>query len=170
MVGSWGYGPLAGVIPENEGLWRAALQPVWDAGDAAASQFGGGGTVVLSSSEHQQAAADFAIWLNSDPAAVGALMDAGLTPTAADVWADPAFLDTEIAYLGGQQANQVFAEAADATVPGWSWLPIMVYATSIYKDTVGQAIADKGDLNDGFAAFKDRLVEYATQQGFTVTE
>jgi multiple sugar transport system substrate-binding protein len=170
MVGSWGYGPLAGVIPENEGLWRAALQPVWEAGDKAASQFGGGGTVVLSSSAHQQAAADFAIWLNSDPKAVAALQAAGLTPTAASVWNDPAFLDTEIPYLGGQQANQVFSEAAEETVPGWRWLPIMVYATSVYKDTVGQAIADHGDLNDGFAAFQERLAEYATQQGFTVNQ
>ena len=33
---------------------------------------------------------------------------------------------------------------------------------------VGQSISTKGDLNDGFAAFQDRLVEYAEQQGFTV--
>jgi len=170
MVGSWGYGPLAGVIPQNAGLWRAALQPVWEEGDAASAQFGGGGTVVLSSSEHQQAATDFAIWLNSDPAAVASLQSNGLTPTTRAAWEDPEFLDAEIEYLGGQQANQVFAEAADTTVAGWRWLPIMVYATSVYKDTVGQAIAEHGDLNDGFAAFQERLAEYATEQGFTVTE
>lgn len=168
MVGSWGYGPLAAVIPENAGLWRAAPQPLWDADDPASSQFGGGGTVVLEQSEHKQAAADFAIWLNSDPVAVASLQSNGLTPTTVAAWDDPAFLDQEIEYLGGQQANQVFAEAADTTVPGWSWLPIMTYATSIYKDTIGQSIATKGDLNDGFAAFQDRLEEYATQQGFTV--
>jgi multiple sugar transport system substrate-binding protein len=169
MVGSWGYGPLASVIPENKGLWRAALQPVWNAGDKAASQFGGGGTVVLANSKHQQAAADFAVWLDSDPAAVASLQANGLTPTTTAVWSDSAFLDTPIDYLGGQKANQVFAEAADDTVSGWSWLPIMVYATSVYKDTVGQSIADHGDLNAGFAAFEDRLAEYAKQQGFTVT-
>ncbi len=168
MVGSWGYGPLASVIPENEGLWRAALQPLWEEADAASSQFGGGGTVVLEQSEHKQAAADFAVWLNSDPVAVASLQSNGLTPTTTAVWSDSGFLDAPIAYLADQQANQVFAEAAETTVPGWSWLPIMVYATSIYKDTVGQSISTKGDLNDGFAAFQDRLAEYATEQGFTV--
>ena len=168
MVGSWGYGPLASVLPDNSGLWRAAPQPVWNEGDKAAAQFGGGGTVVLDQSAHKQAATDFAIWLNSDPEAVASLQANGLTPTTAAVWKDSSFLDQKIAYLGDQQANKIFAQAADDTVAGWSWLPIMVYATSVYKDTIGQSISSKGDLNDGFAAFQDRLAEYAKQQGFTV--
>ncbi|SDU23729.1 ABC transporter substrate-binding protein [Jiangella alkaliphila] len=170
VVGAWGLQALTGVVPQNEGLWRVAPMPVWDDGDTATSQFGGSGTVVLEQSEHKDAATTFALWMNSDPVAVESLKnDQGLLPTTNAAWEDPAFLDEEIAYLGGQQARQVFAESARNSVTTWRWLPFQPYVGSVYKDTVGQAISGKTSLADGFAAWQDRVAEYAQQQGFTVT-
>jgi multiple sugar transport system substrate-binding protein len=169
LVGAWGLQALTGVLPENEGLWRVAPQPVWNAGDEATSQFGGSGTVVLEQSEHKEAATTFAVWMNSDPVAVESLKtDNGLLPTTIAAWEDPAFLDEEIAYLGGQQARQIFAQSALDTVVGWEWLPFQPYVSSVYADTVGQAISSKGDLAAGLAAWQERIVDYATEQGFTV--
>ncbi|PZF83649.1 ABC transporter substrate-binding protein [Jiangella anatolica] len=170
VVGAWGLQALTGVLPQNEGLWRVAPMPVWDEGDTATSQFGGSGTVVLEQSEHKDAATTFALWMNSDPTAVESLKnDQGLLPTTNAAWEDPAFLDEEIAYLGGQQARQVFAESARNSVTTWRWLPFQPYVGSVYKDTVGQAISGRTSLADGFAAWQDRVAEYAEQQGFTVT-
>ena len=169
LVGAWGLQALTGVLPENEGLWRVAPQPVWTAGDAATSQFGGSGTVVLEQSAQKEAATTFAVWMNSDPVAVESLKnDQGLLPTTIAAWEDPAFLDEEIAYLGGQQARQVFAQSALDTVVGWEWLPFQPYVSSVYADTVGQAISSKGDLAAGLAAWQERIVDYANEQGFTV--
>ena len=170
IVGAWGLQALTGVLPDNKELWRVAPQPVWNAGDKATSQFGGSGTVVLAQSTKKEAAVEFALWLNGSPEGVATLKDdQGLLPTTNAAWADPAFIDEEIAYLGGQKARQIFAQSAKDSVVGWQWLPFQPYVSSIYKDTVGQAIAGKTSILDGFKAWQERIAQYATEQGFTVT-
>lgn len=170
VVGAWGLQALTGVLPQNEGLWRVAPQPVWNAGDKATSQFGGSGTVVLAQSAKKEAAVEFALWMNGSPEGVASLKDdQGLLPTTNAAWEDPAFIDEEIAYLGGQKARQIFAESARNSVVGWQWLPFQPYVSSIYKDTVGQAISAKTSILDGLAAWQDRIAQYAQEQGFTVT-
>jgi multiple sugar transport system substrate-binding protein len=170
VVGAWGLQALSGVLPQNEGLWRVAPQPVWNEGDKATSQFGGSGTVVLAQSTKKEAAVEFALWMNGSPEGVASLKDdQGLLPTTNAAWEDPAFIDEEIAYLGGQQARQIFAQSARDSVVGWQWLPFQPYVSSIYRDTVGQAISGKTSLFDGLAAWQDRIAQYAQEQGFTVT-
>ena len=39
----------------------------------------------------------------------------------------------------------------------------------MYKDTVGQAISNKTDLNVGLQQWQDRIVSYGQEQGYTVT-
>lgn len=169
IVGAWGLQALTGNLPDNEGLWRVAPMPQWNAGDNATSQFGGSATVVLEQSDKKEAATKFALWMNGSDEGVQSLKDdQGLLPTTVAAWEDPAFVDEEIAYLGGQQARQVFAESAQNSVLGWQWLPFQPYVSSVYADTVGQAIAGKSSIADGFAAWEQRIVEYAQEQGFTV--
>lgn len=169
VVGAWGLQALTGVLPDNEGLWRVAPQPVWNEGDVGTSQFGGSANVVLAQSDKKEAAVKFALWLNGSPEGVATLKDdQGLLPTTNAAWEDPAFIDEEIGYLGGQKARQIFAESAKNSVVGWTWLPFQPYASSVYRDTVGQAISGKTALFDGFKAWQDRIAEYAQQQGFTV--
>ncbi len=64
VVGAWGLQALTGVLPQNEGLWRVAPQPVWNEGDTGTSQWGGSASVVLAQSEKQEAATEFALWMN----------------------------------------------------------------------------------------------------------
>ena len=169
LVGAWGLQALVGNAPESEGLWRVAPLPSWD-GKPASGQFGGSASVVLEQSEHREAATTFALWMNSDPAAVEIHREYGLLPAAAAVWEDPDFLDEEISYLGGQQARQIFEESADSTTPGWEWLPFQTYVNGIYPDTVGQSIAgQEATLMSGFEQWQERIAEYAESQGFTVT-
>ncbi|MDR0416488.1 MAG: extracellular solute-binding protein [Propionibacteriaceae bacterium] len=169
LVGAWGLQALTGNLPDNAGLWRVAPQPVWTAGDKATSQFGGSATVVIDQSKKKAAATTFALWLNSDPVAVESLKnDQGLLPATTAAWADDAFLDEEIAYLGGQPARQIFAQSALDTAPGWEWLPFQPYVSSIYADTVGQEIAAKGSIAAGFQVWQERIIAYAKDQGFTV--
>lgn len=169
-VGAWGLGALTGVLPENEGLWRVAPQPVWEVGDAATSQYGGGGTVVLENSEHKEAATQFALWMNGSDEGVESLKnDQGLLPTTNAAWADPSFTSEEFEYLGGQAAREVFAQSAQDSVVGWNWLPFQPYISSVYADTVGQAISGKTDIAEAMVLWQERIAEYAEEQGFTVT-
>lgn len=171
IVGAWGLQALQGNLPDNAGLWRVAPMPVWDAANPTSSQFGGSATVVLEQSEKKEAATKFALWLNSDPESVESLKtDQGLLPTTQAAWADPDFLDEEIEYLGNQPARQIFAASADVTAEGWQWLPFQVYVSSVYKDTVGQAIDGGGDVQASMLDWQARIAEYAANQGFTVDE
>ncbi len=111
------------------------------------------------------------MWINSSTEGVESLKnDQGLLPTTNAAWEDPTFLNEEIAYLGGQKAREVFATSAKDTTLGWEWLPFQPYVSSVYGDTVGQAIANQTSIADGLAAWQDRVAEYAQAQGFTVTK
>ena len=44
----------------------------------------------------------------------------------------------------------------------------MEFAYTSFNETFGAAVAAKGDLAAGLDAWQDALVDYATQQGFTV--
>lgn len=170
VVGAWGLGALTSVLPENTGLWGVAPQPVWNAGDVGTSQYGGGGTVVLENSEHKEAATEFALWMNGSDEGVQSLKDdQGLLPTTNAAWADPAFTEEKFDYLGGQKAREIFAQSAQDSVVGWNWLPFQPYISSVYADTVGQAISGKTDIATAMGAWQDRIAEYAEEQGFTVT-
>ena len=65
--------------------------------------------------------------------------------------------------------RQVLAASAKSVLPGWSYLPFQVYANSVFADSVGQAYANKSDLNAGLQAWQSSSAQYGTQQGFTVT-
>src|SRR5690606_6759157 len=98
------------------------------------------------------------------------LEQVGGIPSTIENLNDPQWSDREWEYFGGQQVNQVLADSANNVVPGWQYLPYQVYANSIFGDTVGQAYAEKSDLNAGLIAWQDALVRYGDEQGFTVNE
>ncbi|KEP73573.1 hypothetical protein HR12_05845 [Microbacterium sp. SUBG005] len=64
----------------------------------------------------------------------------------------------------------MLTQASSDVVKGWSYLPFQVYANSIYSDTVGQAYANKTDLNEGLTTWQDQLVQYGNDQGFSVNK
>jgi len=91
-----------------------------------------------------------------------------LFPTEKSVLTDPAFTNQKAAFYGGQTVNKTFAAISKTVDPKFEWLPYMDYAYSSYSDTVGKALADKGDLSAGLDAWQAALKKYGTQQGFTV--
>ncbi|MFG2823496.1 ABC transporter substrate-binding protein [Kitasatospora sp. NPDC048365] len=169
LTGAWAPGNIASTIPDTAKDWRAAPMPQWTAGDNVSAENGGSAVAVPSTSKNKAAAAAFAIWLNSDPQAVRSLNENGLFPATTELLKDPAFLDKPLTSLGGQPANQVFAASSAAVGKGWQYLPYQVYANSVFKDTVGQALGAGTDVNAGLTAWQKRITDYGTQQGFKVT-
>jgi multiple sugar transport system substrate-binding protein len=169
VIGAWGVYALQGQIPSGAGLWRVAPMPQWAEGANASAASGGGGTGVLAQSKHPAEAAKFAAWLNGSVEGATGLNALGLMPAARSVIEAPEYVDATSEYLGGQKAQALFAEAAAAMPAGWEWLPFQQYANSVYKDTVGQAISNKTDLNVGLQQWQDRIVSYGQEQGYTVT-
>lgn len=169
LTAAWGPVFLQGTAENTSGLWRASPLPQADETENVAGNWGGSSDAVLASSENPIAAYELAKWINNDPSSTMKFAtEQFLFPPQVDILADPAFVDAESPFYGGQQVNKLFAEISTTVDTEFEWLPYMDFAYSSFDETVGKAIADKGDIVAGLDAWQDALVDYGTQQGFTV--
>lgn len=167
VVGAWMPGVLESSVPDAAGDWRVAPIPTYD-GEPVSAENGGGGQAVLKQSKNPALAAAFLKWLNSDPESIKIFGESGGFPSTVAELDSEEFVNQESEYFGGQKINEVLTQAASDVLPGWSYLPYQVYANSIFGDTVGQAYANKTDLNAGLATWQKQLVDYGNEQGFDV--
>ncbi|MHA6620460.1 ABC transporter substrate-binding protein [Pseudonocardia sp. DLS-67] len=167
VAGAWAPTFLQSVIPQAEGQWRVAPMPNY--GEPVVPENGGSSVAVTTQSECPAAAAEFATWLNSDPAAAKELNETSLLyPATSALVQDPAWLAAPMPFLGGQQANQVYVDASKQVSEGWQYSPFQDYTESVFPDTVGQALVNHTDVQAGLDAWGERLRTYATEQGFQV--
>lgn len=169
LTAAWAPVFLSGAAADTSGLWRAAPLPQWDVDNPSSGNQGGSADAVLKTTENPIAAYELAKWINNaqEPALLFATQQ-NFFPTAISVLDDPEFAAQEPAFYGGQKVNQLFAEISETVDTEWEWLPFMEFAYSSFNDTFGAAVAAKGDLAAGLDEWQDALVEYGTQQGFTV--
>jgi len=116
---------FASGAPDTAGKWAVAPMPQWEDGGKAAGNWGGSSTAVLKGSDHPYEAAQFALWLNTDPEALAlANKLGGLYPAAK--WATGlAAFTGGVEYFGGQKIYEVFAEASSNVDPDFTWGPTM---------------------------------------------
>ncbi|MGH3588880.1 MAG: ABC transporter substrate-binding protein, partial [Pseudonocardia sp.] len=82
-AGLWAAGVLYGIAEDSAGDWAMAPLPQWTAGESVTGSWGGSSTAVTNDSKHKEAAAAFAKWLNTDSAALAALVkESGIYPAA----------------------------------------------------------------------------------------
>ncbi|WP_159621406.1 ABC transporter substrate-binding protein [Ruania rhizosphaerae] len=170
QVAAWGPVFLQGTAGNTSGLWAASTLPQWEEGQNISGNWGGSTDAVLSSTDNPIAATELARWINVDEEPATAFAEEQfLFPPSLSILESEEFLAEESEFYGGQQVNATFAEISE-TVPtdDFGWLPFMDFAYSAYNETLGSAIADRGDLVAGLQAWEAELVEYAESQGFTV--
>ena len=169
LTAAWGPVFLQGTAGETSGLWRAAELPQYSEGESVSGNWGGSSNAVLTSSENPIAAYEFARWINNEkePTLMFAT-EQFLFPPQIEVLSDEEFVGQESEFYGGQRVNETFAEISETVDSDFEWLPYMDFAYSSFEETIGKAIADKGDLSAGLDAWQEALVEYGTEQGFTV--
>ena len=171
LTAAWGPLFLQGTAAKTAGLWRAAPLPDQMAGDAASGNWGGSSDAVLKSSKNPIAAYELAKFINTNTqSALMLTQKQSLFPTNNAVLQSSAFANAKSAFYGGQQVNKLFSQISTTVNTKFEWLPFTDYAYSSFNDTLGDAIAKKGDLSAGLDAWQAALVSYATQQGFTVKQ
>ena len=169
LTAAWGPIFLQGTAEGTAGAWRAAPLPQWTAGEEVSGNWGGSSDAVLASSENKIAAYELAKFINNDEeSAMRLATEQFLFPPQVSVLEDPAFVDQESAFYGGQKVNQLFADISQTVDTDFQWLPYMDYVYSTYEDTIGTVITDKGDIAAALDKWQDQLVKYAEDQGFTV--
>jgi multiple sugar transport system substrate-binding protein len=138
----WGPGVLEGNAAKTKGKWKAALLPQWDTTKAADGNWGGSATSVTTQSKHKDQAAQFVAWLNTDPAALKALVtDANVYPASTD--ATSTALTSPPAFFANQpDFYTIAAQAGQATNP-FTYGPDVNVTFSSYNDAFGKAAESK---------------------------
>ena len=170
LTAAWGPVFLQGTAKKTSGSWACAPLPEWDEGKPTSGNWGGSTNAVLATTKHKAAAAELARWLNqeTDPALMFATQQF-LFPVNNSTLADPAFVEQEAPFYGGQKVNKLFVEISNTVPRDFQWSPIQDFIYTNGPDTFGQALSKKGDLGAALKAWDAAVVNYAKQQGFKVT-
>lgn len=166
---AWGPVFLQGTAKKTSGKWRAVPLPQWDEAAPASGNWGGSTDAVLKTSANPIAAAQLALWINTakEPA-LKLATEQFLFPPSTTILDDPEVAGQESPFFGGQKVNALFTEISQTVTPDFGWLPFMDFVYTNFNETLGKAIADKGDLVAGLQKWQDAVAGYATEQGFTL--
>ncbi|MCR2791629.1 sugar ABC transporter substrate-binding protein [Microbacterium sp. zg.Y625] len=172
ISGSWADAILRGTAPDTAGSWAVGPVPQWNAGDnVSATWAGGSASVVLKGSKNPEAAAEFVLWMNSDPASVDILTSVGAGwPAIADT-SEVASLqeDPEVfAFYGGQDIWDVFAESDAAVDTSWKWPPLASTLFASLTDNVKAAVDAGTPIADAYRKTQSDVVNALEERGITV--
>ncbi|MFF4244789.1 ABC transporter substrate-binding protein [Streptomyces sp. NPDC001822] len=166
---AWGYSTIRDNAKATGGKWAVAPMPQWRAGDRQAGNWGGSTTAVLGGSEHPAEAAEFALWLNSDPEALEILnREGGLYP-ALKAGLDLPALKQPVDFYGKQKIFDVFAQASADVDTGFTWGPTMTDTYRYLSDGTADAIGGKGTLGDVLERTGAQSVDSLRKQSLDVT-
>lgn len=169
LTAAWAPIFLSGTAGDTSGLWRAAPLPQWEAGAEASGNWGGSSDAVLADSKNPIPAYELVKFINNDAESTMKLAtEQFLFPPQISVLEDPAFIDQESEFYGGQKVNALFADISTTVDTDFEWLPFQDYVDAAYEETVGTVIAAKGDIAAALDAWQEKIVSYAEDQGFTV--
>ena len=170
LSSAWGPSYFAPDAKATLGDWRAAALPQWTAGADVAANWGGSTYPVFSQSQHPAQAAEFTEWLNSNAASWAILKTApsSLFPTYVPLLNDATFKDITVPLSGTSTPNTVFTAAAPA-IKSVEWPPFMTEALTDSTTAFAGILNGTETLSAAFASFQNTLVNYAQQQGFTVS-
>ncbi|MFI8193817.1 ABC transporter substrate-binding protein [Streptomyces sp. NPDC085946] len=169
ITAAWGPAFLSGSAKATAGKWRAAPLPQWDAANPTSGNWGGSTSTVIRSTKNPIAAAQFAQFLNSDPASAKMFAtEQSFFPATKKLLADPSFTGATPSFYGGQKVNELFADISDTVSTSFEWPPFLDQAATDWTETVGKSLADRTDSGAALDAWQKRLTTYAKSQGFTV--
>ncbi|TQO20299.1 multiple sugar transport system substrate-binding protein [Rhodoglobus vestalii] len=166
----WGANTITSGAPDTAGNWAVAPMPQWEAGGSAAGNWGGSSTAVLNGSEHPYEAAQFALWLNTDPEALSSMNKTAniypATKTGGDL---PAFSEG-LDFYGGQNIYDVFAEAGSQVNPDFTWGPTMTQTYTDVADGFSAAISGSGTLMDALKSGQQKTIDAMKAAAIAVNE
>lgn len=142
--------------------------PQWEEGGEEAGNWGGSTTAVLSSSDHPYEAAQFAMWLNTDPESLAILNEEGGLFPAARAGLDLPALQEGVEFYGGQEIFDVFREASDQVNTEFTWGPVMTDTYRFMSDGFASALNGQGTLSEALQSAQTQTVDAMETQSIPV--
>lgn len=164
----WGPGVLAGNAADTKGKWAMAALPQWNAGEQKTGSWGGSTTAVTKASKNKAAAAQFAVWLNTDAeATTGLVREGGIYPASKAAQGGPA-LQQAPDFFSNQADFYTVAKGIADTAAGFTFGPNVNVTYSAYKDNFAKAIAEKTPFTGAVDAMQSATVADMQAKGFKV--
>ena len=172
LSAAWAPGYLQGAgVGEgaDAGVWATAPMPQWDANNPIAINWGGSAFSVTSQASDPELAAKVAFGVYADQAS----LDDGwqnqiIFPLNVNVLESDEFLNYEVPFFNGQQANKdVYVPAANA-YEGMTYTPIGQYYYSQLTEQIARINEGSATGSEAADALQEAVVAYAEEQGFTV--
>lgn len=165
---AWGYSTIRDNAKGTSGKWAVAAMPQWKAGSTTAGDWGGSSTAVLAGSKHPAEAAKFAIWLNTDPAALALENKLGGLYPSATAGLDIPSLKEGVPFYGNQKIFDVFKAASSGVNQSFQFGPTMTDTYNAMKDGVSAALGGSGTLEDAMKAAQTKTVASLKAQNIPV--
>lgn len=169
---AWAPGYLTGQgvgSGESEGQFATAPIPQWDPANPVAINWGGSALSVTAQSDQVELAAKAALGLYADQESLDhGWQNQVIFPLSQKVLSDPAFIDYEVPFFDGQQANKdVYVPAANAYA-GFTYSPFAQFYYESLTEAVAAINAGEASVSDAADALQAKVVAYAQEQGFTL--
>lgn len=161
---AWFANILETNVPDQAGKWAVAPLPRWG-GEDMAGDTGGAVNPVLEGCAHPERAAQFALWLNTDPESLDILIEeGGLFPASNEGLARPALAEPR-AYYGDQEIFEVFRAEAEKVPSTWVEGPTFNQVTTDLTDALGRVAAGTSTLQQELDPLQEATIERLTGQG-----
>ena len=169
---AWAPGYLQGAgVGEgaDADVWATAPLPQWDPGNPVQVNWGGSAFSVTSQADDPELAAKVAFGVYADDESLrDGWENQIIFPLNVNVLNDPEFVDLEVEFFDGQQANkEVYVPAANA-YKGMTYTPFGQFYYDAFTEQL--AAINDGSVTGSEAAdgLQEEVVAYAEEQGFTV--
>ncbi|MCK2216523.1 sugar ABC transporter substrate-binding protein [Actinomadura sp. ATCC 31491] len=164
----WAPGVLSTNAPKAKGKWAAAPLPQWNAGESFSGFWGGSSTAVSAKTPSKAAAARFATWLNTDPAALELLVkEAAIYPAATKA---QSALGEAPEYFADQPDFWQQAAAVSAGARGFTFGPNVGVTYNAFKDAFDKAVQNKSSFSAAVQAMQDATVADMRKSGFQIAQ
>ena len=174
LSAAWAPGYLQGAgVGEgaDAGVWASAPMPQWDPANPIAINWGGSAFAVSSQASNPELAAEVAFGVYADQAS----LDEGwqnqiIFPLNVNVLDSDEFLNYEVPFFSGQQANKdVYVPAANAYT-GMTYTPLGQFYYSELTKQISAINEGSATGSEAADALQEAVVAYAEEQGFTVVK
>jgi multiple sugar transport system substrate-binding protein len=166
----WTPGYVAGSLTNTAGKWAVAPMPQWTEGADEQGDWGGSTFTVTTQADNPEAATVVAreLFGTSEAAWDIGLNKAFLYPLVKDVAADPAFTGKAYDFFAGQKVNEIFVPVSEK-LDEFQYTPFQDFVFGELNDRAAEAVAGTREWDTVLEATQRNVVEYAKEQGFTVT-
>jgi multiple sugar transport system substrate-binding protein len=171
---AWAPGYLSGAgVGEGDdaGKFATAPLPQWDADNPVSVNWGGSAFAVTAQSSQPELAAKVAFGIYADDASLAdGWQNQIIFPLNQNVLTSDDFLNAEVGFFNGQQANKEVYIPAENAYKGFTYSPFGSFYYASFTEALAAINAGEKTGSQAADDLQQVLVDYATEQGFTVSE